>query len=363
MSVTHLVTKKNILITAVLLGVFSFFLLIQRNQILPSRIWMEYAMNIVREKRPTPPASSRFYAYVSSVYYDVLVATESKKQASLATAKIINDLYPDKAASSTTVLMKLHIPKDFILNKEAKSILSMYDARINQDIAQAKQPVRLYGYENWVGENPIEPSAGSWQRWIVGNSTFFVPPPPMFGSAQHKKATEMVKEAADVRTAEQGAAINFWGGVPGTEAPAGIWQNRLYDAVMKDSHLTDQKYAYAQKFLAQSVADSFMECWKVKYMYWTKRPNMVDPTITLAMNNPQFPSYVSGHSTVSRTAAEVLSVMFPENKALWLADAEEAKNSRLWAGIHFPYDNEIGADLGKQIGEVIIKKINLQEIK
>jgi hypothetical protein len=132
---------------------------------------------------------------------------------------------------------------------------------------------------------------------------------------------------------------------------------------MKDSDLTDKQYAYAQKVLAQAVADSFMECWKVKYVYWTMRPSMYDPTIPLAMKNPNFPSYLSGHSMISRTAAEVLSAMFPEHKDLWLSDAEEAKNSRLWAGIHFPHDNEAGAELGRQVGETVIQKLSLQKIK
>ena len=30
--------------------------------------------------------------------------------------------------------------------------------------------------------------------------------------------------------------------------------------------------------------------------------------------------------------------------------AAEAKDSRLWAGIHFPIDNEVGAALGRQVG-------------
>ncbi len=133
--------------------------------------------------------------------------------------------------------------------------------------------------------------------------------------------------------------------------------------MVREADLTDTEYAYAQMVLAQSIADSFMECWKVKYTYWTKRPSMVDPSIDLAMNNPPFPSYLSGHSTISRTAAEVLSVLFPQYRTVWLRDAEEAKNSRLWAGIHFPYDNEVGANVGEQIAKVIISKINIEEIK
>jgi hypothetical protein len=172
-----------------------------------------------------------------------------------------------------------------------------------------------------------------------------------------KKSLTEVKFAASSRTSEQEAAINFWGGVPGTEAPAGIWQNRMYD-VTQGVHFSNTQYAYAQMVLAQSVADSFMECWKIKYKYWTKRPNMVDSTIDVAMDNPHFPSYVSGHSTISWTAAEVLTAMFPSYENIWFGDAKEAQNSRLWAGIHFSHDNEEGADLGRKIGNLVVLKLH-----
>ena len=36
------------------------------------------------------------------------------------------------------------------------------------------------------------------------------------------------------------------------------------------------------------------------------------------------------------------------------AKAEEAKDSRLWAGIHFPIDNEVGAAMGGMVGRVVV---------
>lgn len=171
-----------------------------------------------------------------------------------------------------------------------------------------------------------------------------------------------VKEASENRSPEQGAAVNFWGGIPGTEAPAGIWQNVFYETSKKHK-LTNKEYAYAQMILAEAIADSFTECWSVKYAHWTKRPDMTDASIQTAMPNPPFPSYVSGHSTISFAAATVLSELFPGDKIEYLNDAEEAKNSRLWAGIHFPYDNEEGKKLGIAIGEYVIKKESLKPFK
>ena len=80
-----------------------------------------------------------------------------------------------------------------------------------------------------------------------------------------------------------------------------------------------------------------------KYTYWTARPITADPTLDCLIPTPPFPSYTSGHSTISAAAATVLGHLFPDDAAALATRAEEAKDSRLWAGIHFPLDNEMGA--------------------
>lgn len=325
-----------------------------------SRDVMAFAIDIVKEKKPTPPHAARFYAYTASVYADVLKESNDSDKAVIASMEIISMLYPDKQASTSEFMEARQIKISVELPTETKEIINQYRTRAFSDTV-AKEPERPQGDEYWTGENPLIPSAGNWKRWNVADAEFIVPVPPAYMSEEYKTALSEVRAAADARTSKQGAAVNFWGGVPGTESPAGIWQNRLFTIVGEKGY-SDLEYAYAQKVLAQTLADAFMECWKVKYTYWTKRPSMDDPDIQLAMNNPPFPSYVSGHSTISRSAAEVLAILFPIHRDQWLNDAEEAKNSRLWAGIHFPYDNDRGADLGRQIGEYVAKEMKLHAL-
>ena len=104
--------------------------------------------------------------------------------------------------------------------------------------------------------------------------------------------------------------------------------------------------------LTQTIADAFISCWNAKFTYWTKRPNMRDASIATIIPTPNFPSYPSGHSTISSAAAVVLDHFFPDQK--WLAMATEAKDSRLWAGIHFPIDNEEGFAVGLKIGKFAV---------
>lgn len=289
---------------------------------------METAEQIVRDKKPTPVQSSRFYAIISRDYYEQKYVLQKE--------------YTYSTSSLEQILSKI----------------------VLEDDQRIKPNLRLFGEPYWASNiAPFSPNASVLERFVLDKDfNYQVPPPPLYGSSEFKKALTIVREESRERTAEQSAAINFWGGVPGTEAPAGIWQNRLYD-VTKRYHLNDKEYSFVQMVLAESVADAFVECWKVKYTYWTKRPDMNDKNIQTAMPNPPFPGYVSGHSTISFTAATVLSIFFPKEKEVFIKDAIEAKNSRLWAGIHFAYDNDEGEKLGMAVGEYIAKKLELKSVR
>ncbi len=66
------------------------------------------------------------------------------------------------------------------------------------------------------------------------------------------------------------------------------------------------------------------------------------------------PSYTSGHSTISAAAATVLCHLFPRDTTDLAVRADEAKQSRLWAGIHFPIDNQTGAAGGRLVGGLVV---------
>lgn len=75
------------------------------------------------------------------------------------------------------------------------------------------------------------------------------------------------------------------------------------------------------------------------------------------MTTPNFPSYASGHSTVSGAAAVVLAELFPDESEAFHAQAREAAWSRFWAGIHFAHDNDEGLAVGTRIGEKAVQRM------
>jgi hypothetical protein len=81
----------------------------------------------------------------------------------------------------------------------------------------------------------------------------------------------------------------------------------------------------------------------------------MDPSIKTAVGLPNFPSYTSGHSTFSAAAATVLSYLFPSGTADFDAQKEEAAISRLYGGIHYRSDIDVGKDHGKRIGDYTVR--------
>jgi len=318
---------------------------------------LEYAQEIVRAEKPNPVAAARFYAYVAVSYQNTLKAGNNTDHAAFATAQIINQIYP-KYLEKTNAIVAVQT----LTSAETKS-LDLLKSQEKSDAYYAVAPALILptGPGKWVGTAPFAPTAGTWQRWILEKDTDFAVPPPITPADSTAYAAQLAvtKKAAAERSTTDSALINFWGGTPGTETPSGIWLNRYRDEI--GNTLSDEaRRASDYSLLSQTLADSFMECWKVKYTYWTERPDMADPSIKTAMKNPPFPGYVSGHSTVSRAAAEVLGALYPEKAALFLSDAAQARDSRLNAGIHLPQDNDQGFILGEKIGKLVLAKNNLK---
>lgn len=340
---------------------------------LVSRWWMSYAMEMEKEKNLAPASAARLYAYVASVFADTLDKTNDVKQAGAATALMLSDLLPDKA-KEIKVAFRVLYGTEPTLSPEAAEVLKGYTTRASRDGYEKtwtpdmipKRPDAWYQRGSGVDGGAM---SGEWLPWILSASSTpdaQVPPPPTRGSIEDTLDLFKMQYAADVRTPADLSVIYFWQGATGAVkgqnddnvAPAGVWQNIFFTE--EGERLSEVEYAHAQKLLAQTLADSFIFTWRVKYKYYIQRPSMRLPELLLMLADPPFPSYVSGHSTVSASAATVLSAAFPDKKDVWQANARDARTSRLLAGIHFDSDNEIGAQFGVRLGTDIARALDLK---
>jgi membrane-associated phospholipid phosphatase len=105
-----------------------------------------------------------------------------------------------------------------------------------------------------------------------------------------------------------------------------------------------------------SLMDAAIACWDTKFTYYNPRPSQVDPEIKTLTGLPNFPGYISGHSTFSGAAAEVLGYLVPSSKGEFMAKAEEASLSRLYGAIHFKSDCTVGLAVGKKVGGYAVRR-------
>ena len=250
------------------------------------------------------------------------------------------------------------------------------------------------------------------QPLLIESADQFRPgPPPMIGSEQLEKE---VKEVIDMQahlTDEQRALVEFMRDGPKSVQQAGHWLIFAQDVSVRDRHTLDEDVK--MYFLIEAVAmDAFIACWDSKMYYDYARPyalvhDYYQDQIIKAWGGPEkgmiemkgqewrpyspetflcppFPSYVSGHSTVSGGCAEALRLFTgsdtfgievelipgamtePDNVGdpvtlsfpTFTETANMAGISRVLGGYHIQADNVAGLELGRNVARAIWEKYN-----
>jgi membrane-associated phospholipid phosphatase len=199
---------------------------------------------------------------------------------------------------------------------------------------------------------PMLPGFGNVRAWCLSSAQIIgerSPAPPSTSSEQMKQELAEVKWFADNVTRGQMAIVHKWADGAGTYTPPGHW-NDIAEEYIRDAKFSEVRAARAFALLNMAIHDAGVACWNTKYFYFNPRPCQLDPSIKTTTGIPNFPAYVSGHSTFSASAATVLSYLFPSGTDDFNAMAEEASNSRLYGAIHYRSDCKEGLMLGKRVG-------------
>ena len=158
-----------------------------------------------------------------------------------------------------------------------------------------------------------------------------------------------MRRAVDSGNRRELQIANFWADGPSTPTPPGHW-NFIAAPHIRRADWSEVRTARAFALLNMAMHDAAVGCWETKYFYFNPRPSQLDPELKTTIGLPNFPSYTSGHSTFSAAAAEVLSYLIPSAAAEFDALKEESSISRLYGGIHYRSDIEMGKSHGKRIG-------------
>jgi membrane-associated phospholipid phosphatase len=248
-----------------------------------------------------------------------------------------------------------------------RSIGARVVARARTDGSDAVGPVAVpVGPGLWVPTPPgflpaLEPLAGTWRTWNISSGARFRPgPPPAFGSRRYARETREVYDVSQSLTDEQKRIAEFWADGAGTVTPPGHWNQIALDLI-RSHRLGARAAARVLAALNTAQADAFIAWWDAKFTYWSERPvtairREIDPGWLPYITTPPFPSYVSGHSSTSGAASEVLAAYFRRSARLLRRWADEAAVSRLYGGIHFTSDNDAGLALGRKVAGAAIRR-------
>lgn len=199
---------------------------------------------------------------------------------------------------------------------------------------------------------PMLAAFGAVRGWMMTPEDFVrerPAPPPSTSSALMEREVAEVRQAVDSGDRRQLAIANFWADGPSTPTPPGHW-NLIALPHIRKADMSEVRAARTLALLNMALHDAAVGCWETKYFYFNPRPSQMDPDLKTTIGLPNFPSYTSGHSTFSAAATEVLSYVFPGAASEFEAQKEEASISRLYGGIHYRSDIEMGKSHGKRIG-------------
>jgi membrane-associated phospholipid phosphatase len=233
---------------------------------------------------------------------------------------------------------------------------------------------------------PLEPCWGQLRPLVLASGDACAPPPPPAysedpGSAFYAFGLEVYTTSVTL-TAEQRTIALYWADSTGTTGtPPGHWV-AIVGQLARTEGLSLMTAAEAYVRVGLAVADAFISCWHTKYTYNLLRPEtyitrLIDPTWLPLIITPGFPAYTSGHATQSGAAATVLTDLFgmtpftdtlhqdhdleprlePRRFGSFDEAAAEAAISRLYAGIHYPFDSDNGLAQGRCIGRVIVDRV------
>jgi membrane-associated phospholipid phosphatase len=199
---------------------------------------------------------------------------------------------------------------------------------------------------------PFDAVAGSWRTWVIASGDAYRPlPPPAPGSPVFQRDVAELRTLSTSRTVEQTNIARYWA----TDAPSVIWEKYLLNEIVA-RRMGPIRAARAQALASVAMYDAFVACWDAKFHYWVARPVTADPVITTVFPTPPFPSYPSGHSTISSAAGEVFAELFPDSAAAYRQRGVEASLSRVYAAVHYRFDVDAGDSLGVRIGRAVVAR-------
>jgi hypothetical protein len=384
--------------------------------------WNQITLDAIRLLDVDPPLAARILAMEALAQYDTLAAIEGTSaylvhqtvsgpvvlDAALAKASytVLYALFPSLRSSFDTSLNNLLAT---ISDGTAKTNALSLGAAVGNGVLAVRANDGSDAYVTYPGSTDIgmwrpdarmydladDPQWGDVTPFALSSGDEFRPDaPPALDSAEYAASVEEVRSlggaTSTARTADQTQIAQFWADGQGSYTPPGHW-NLIAQQVALSSgdSLSANVRLFAQ--LNVALADAGIATWDAKYTYGLWRPidaiqnadqdnnpaTQVDTTWTPLLITPSFPEYVSGHSTFSMAAAQILAATFGDSTSFTIGSftlpgvtrsytsftqaAQEAGRSRIYGGIHYEFTNQAGQALGRDVAAAVLARFGLSQ--
>jgi uncharacterized damage-inducible protein DinB len=321
------------------------------------------------------PMLFRVYPLLSAAQYAAVSSAREKSSASAgitvasASATVLSEVFRDPAVRES-IARELARDIGRARTKGYTSQQATADSLRGEDVARrviSGAPEANFGAA-WTGTIPTGPGMWSTARgmppmgfalatsrtWhLDSTSQFRPPPPPSFGTPEFQAALDEVRQVARDRNPDQVKLAQYWNRTD----PFAIW-NETASSALRRKRATEEEAARVLAVMNTAASDAAIACFEAKYHYWTLRPSQADTTLVLAdsVGLPNFPSYPSGHACGGGALEAVLARYFPADSAAFARTAGEQAMSRLYGGIHYRFDNDVGLELGRAVGRYAVEQ-------
>ncbi|XOV94043.1 MAG: vanadium-dependent haloperoxidase [Bacteroidota bacterium] len=404
-------------------------------------VWNKNLTSVIISDIFTPPVASRIYAYANVAAYEASVSnsesyvTLAGQLNGLSTVPAPDN--PNIYYPLASIMAFSKVGRTLVFDKQALQayeddfLKQVKDIGISDDVYQASISygnkvadhilswASVDGYKDrealtrynliddpgkWQPTPPdympaIEPHWNKIRTMALDSAQQYPPPPPTkFDTA---RTSLFFKEAYQVYDAVKGASdeqveiAKFWDCNPNISyiqghvmfytqkiSPGGHWISISSIATEKENLPFMDRSAI---FTITSVClfDAFISCWDEKYRSSLIRPETyinkyLDKEWRPLLQTPAFPEYTSGHSVISRAAAESLTYMIGDNFTFqdstevefglparaydsFYDASDEAAISRMYGGIHYLPACVNGVEQGKKVAEYILSTVHLKK--
>lgn len=253
----------------------------------------------------------------------------------------------------------------------------------------------LPGLQNpgeWQSTPSCTSAGGIFLQWrnvkpfgIRSADQFRLDAPPALNSARYARDYNEVKTVGGINSADRpqdrSDVARFYANV----SPTAVWNPVARQlSISEGKSLSENARAFA--LLNMAISDGAVTTFDTKYTYNFWRPETAirsgdfdgnratepDLAFTPFISTPCFPGYPSAHGTLSNAARDVLERLYGTRRHSIIVSnpavpgislkysklkeiTDDIGDARVYGGIHFRFDQEAGADLGRLVGEYVYK--------